>query len=814
MAEPDRDNAEIILPHPIEFTLAKSLGGRVMAKTISATPEECRPYDNGYLFDFKAASFATLERFARALEKLATEPDLVLIRNALRDGRKELRAARRLLKDSPATATQPASEATFETETARAVLTFDIDGIPVPEKFAGPNVLGLSEKELREGLAFIFPPELQDVDWLLSVSASTGRKPGALHLRAFVPLAAPIKGDDAKAYTIAHAAEHRLFLDSSVCVGVQPIYTARPLFTGGGVRDEVLTLNRVRIVRGTERAGTLAVGWIKAGRKILAEDKKVAKRLDKDWRGYLREAIGGPLSYRRPLETAIGLAVRCGESEEAVVDFCVGLLAEKADAARARRYDSRWISEAYRSFARRDEEGGGEASGARRAANENYGAPPPDNDERAAAAACAADDDQEYRQYLRSSRGAILLCLANVLTAIRKNPHIAEALRFDLFKNSPVLHAPIPATHGEPVLPGPYPRKIIDADALALCTFLQYKLRVPFGLEIVQSAIDKLARVRSYHPLQDYLNGLKWDGVSRIDRWLSTYIGAEDDEYAKLVGPKFLIGMAARGLAPGCKMDNLLVFEGPQGRLKSTAASVLGGEWFSDDLPDIQDKDAKAHLAGKWLIEITELAAVRKAHSEHIKSYFTAQVDRFRAAYDRRETEQPRGCVFIGTANNDDYLKDATGGRRFWPVRCGEIDVAALRKDRDQLFAEAVARYRKGEAWWIESAVQHELATSEQADRMETSVLDEQVLEILDSWTEETATFSDVAMRLYPDVAGVSRAAERTRLVTTLGPAMRKAGWLRIQKGKYRVKCWVRGPEVVMPKPVGAPHPADEDLPF
>jgi predicted P-loop ATPase len=213
------------------------------------------------------------------------------------------------------------------------------------------------------------------------------------------------------------------------------------------------------------------------------------------------------------------------------------------------------------------------------------------------------------------------------------------------------------------------------------------------------------ARRFSFHPVHDYLDRLEWDGESRINTWLTTYAGAEDtapdsseeQSYLEAVSSIFLIGAVRRVRQPGCKFDEMLVLEAPQGTLKSSALRVLcpDDNWFSDDLPlGVSAKEIIERTAGKWIIEATELHGYSNAQVDHLKGMMSRQVDGpVRLAYGRFSVEVPRQFLQIGTTNKlTEYLRDSTGARRFWPVRIKQFNVDALKRDRDQLWAEAAHR--------------------------------------------------------------------------------------------------------------------------
>lgn len=203
------------------------------------------------------------------------------------------------------------------------------------------------------------------------------------------------------------------------------------------------------------------------------------------------------------------------------------------------------------------------------------------------------------------------------------------------------------------------------------------------------------------HPVREYLNANRWDGTPRLDRWLSTYGGAGSSPYVDAVGALVLIAAVRRVRQPGVKFDELLVLESPQGMQKSTALRVLCpcDDWFSDDLPlGVDSKHVIERTCGKWIIEASEMHGHRGRETEQLKAFLSRQTDGpVRLAYGRESTTVPRQFVLVGTTNTRvGYLKDATGSRRIWPVRVTKFDIGALKRDRDQLWAEAASREAAG----------------------------------------------------------------------------------------------------------------------
>lgn len=316
----------------------------------------------------------------------------------------------------------------------------------------------------------------------------------------------------------------------------------------------------------------------------------------------------------------------------------------------------------------------------------------------------------------RSSNGSPLPILANVMMALRADMAIIALFARDEMYCGDILMQPLPGGKPEVAFA---PRPVSDDDISALQEWLQNVGLRRVSKDTVHQAVSLRARECAFHPVFSHLEQLVWDGIPRLEDWLSTYVGVERTPYTQGIGDKFLISMVARIYEPGCKADHMLVLEGAQGELKSTLCSVLADRWFSDALPDIKHKDAQQHLRGKWLIEVAEMHAMDKAETTLLKSFISRTVERYRPSYGRLEVVEPRQCIFIGTTNKDAYLRDETGGRRFWPIKCGPIDIDALADDRDQLLAEAVVLYKAGVQWWPDKDFERQHIMPEQERRYE-----------------------------------------------------------------------------------------------
>lgn len=391
---------------------------------------------------------------------------------------------------------------------------------------------------------------------------------------------------------------------------------------------------------------------------------------------------------------------------------------------------------------------------------------------------------------LVSSRGETLSILANALLALRRDPAWRGVLAYDEMQCTAVLRRPIPRFTGTPPkASGTYPRPLTDEDATTATEWLQIAGLPKIGRDVVFSAVEVVARENGYHPVKQYLDGLTWDGVARIDHWLSDFMGAVHDAYTSTVGRLFLIAMAARIYQPGCKADHTPLFEGGQGAGKSTICAILGGSWYSDNLPhDVGSKDAAQHLRGKWLIEMAEMASMKKSESEELKAFITRREEKYRPSFGRKEVVEPRQCMFIGTTNKTEYLRDETGARRFWPVKvgvAGEIDTAGLSATRDQLFAEAVHRFKTGESWWPDREFEAQHIAPEQERRFEVDAWETAIAAYLES--RDRTTVIEVARdSVFLETSRLSIAEQRR--VTTI---LRRLGWE--PKTSHGNRWWQKG---------------------
>ena len=244
------------------------------------------------------------------------------------------------------------------------------------------------------------------------------------------------------------------------------------------------------------------------------------------------------------------------------------------------------------------------------------------------------------------------------------------------------------------------------------------------GAQIIADACAEVFSRQHFHPVRDYIKATEWDGVPRVESLWIDYLGAEDCAYTRTVTRKHLVAAVARVFTPGCKFDNVIILCGPQGIGKSTMLKKLGGEWFSDSLTTVQGKESYEQLHGVWIAELGELYATRKAESEAVKQFLSKSEDIFRQAYGRRTSVFPRQCVFYGTTNETEFLRDRTGNRRFWPINVGGSHVKNFREftpeEVAQVWAEAYYLWRQGESLYLDKEMEAEAVKAQSAHTEES----------------------------------------------------------------------------------------------
>ena len=244
---------------------------------------------------------------------------------------------------------------------------------------------------------------------------------------------------------------------------------------------------------------------------------------------------------------------------------------------------------------------------------------------------------------------------------------------------------------------GPVPQEWNDVDSARVTAFIQQQMDLPkVTLKLVQEAIVHAAHEVPRNSVLDWLNGLTWNGVERLDSWVGDCLGVELNPYTQAVGRNWIISMVARAYKPGCQVDTMPVLEGIQGEGKSSALEILGDRWYAAVGTAFGSYDFIQTIQGKWLIEIPDMAGFGRREHSHVLATITTRTDRYRMKYGRFDQDHPRKCVFAATSETDDYLPEMRGYRRYWPLRCREINLDALRGQREQLFAEAVHAWREG----------------------------------------------------------------------------------------------------------------------
>lgn len=407
---------------------------------------------------------------------------------------------------------------------------------------------------------------------------------------------------------------------------------------------------------------------------------------------------------------------------------------------------------------------------------------------------------QEPVPLVTTSHGTIASNHFNVSTILSQQSPWNKVFAYNEFADRKMVITKPPGERGNPSFFKP--RDVKDSDYTKVLKWLNQNGFPTVNKQLVIDCVQELCEDNIISPVRHYLEGLKFDPVSdksQLSTWMEIYLGAkpktpEEEQYVRAVSRLSLIQAVARALTPGCKADSVPILEGGQGVGKSTALRILHGpDWFGDALPPMGTKDASDYLRGKWGIELAELAFQRKADIEAQKAFISKNEERFRPAYGREEIFHPRTCVFWGTTNRSDYLKDDTGNRRFLPVRVTQVDIEGLKANRDKLWAEAVHYFKSGEKYWLAGEL------SKYAEKQANERFEE------DPWIEvinkELGSSEEVSLRgaIEKCFVGVDAKSITQQMTRRMSVCLKMAGWIRDGKftsGERRNQArYVKDPE-------------------
>lgn len=342
------------------------------------------------------------------------------------------------------------------------------------------------------------------------------------------------------------------------------------------------------------------------------------------------------------------------------------------------------------------------------------------------------DDTWQEKLVLNHKTGECEPSVNNALLILLNDPVLKGKLGYDRFADMPKLRGDVPWRPRGSVRTDARGTLWDDRDEAGLRWYLQTKWKFKSEPDL-RNALELAFRAQGFHPVQEYLNGLTWDGVPRLETLFVDYLGAEDNLLTRTATRKWFCAAVARVMRPGCKFDNCLVLCGPQNLGKSSFADVMSRGWFQDSLVDMNGKDGYEALHGSWIIELAELASTKRSDVETVKTFLSKREDTYRPAYGRRAATFARQCVFFGTTNEAEWLKDRTGNRRFWPITVSRrMDRAALEKVADQIWAEAKVCWESGESLWMDTKELEEALMEAQSMSMVQDELEGQLLAYLD----------------------------------------------------------------------------------
>ncbi|WP_137719336.1 VapE domain-containing protein [Methylobacillus flagellatus] len=397
------------------------------------------------------------------------------------------------------------------------------------------------------------------------------------------------------------------------------------------------------------------------------------------------------------------------------------------------------------------------------------------------------EDGPAWRRMLLFKKGDMVACLANVYDILANDSRWAGVLAYDEFSQRVMKLKPPPYYERNGAV-GEW--DVQDDIRTAMWLTRTYRLNITPAL--ASEGVEAVARSHVINPPKDWMRSLEWDGVNRLDLWMRDFMDVPITKYSKRVARWFFMGMVKRVMEPGCQFDYCLVLEGPQGKKKSSALAVIGGDWFGDTDLDLNNKDSMSALRGKMLYEFSEMGSVARAEATKQKSFLTRRIDEYRPVYGRREIRCPRQLVFCGSTNEWEWNKDPTGGRRFWPVMVqAEIDVEGLREVRDQLFAEAVAMVDEGLRYWPNAQEQAELFDPEQLRRTMQEAFVDMLHDHVMSYVGEFSLAYAAKEWLGLDASKITRDIQ-----TRIGSALYRLGCSKHDKGSKSLTRFVyKAPE-------------------
>jgi len=412
---------------------------------------------------------------------------------------------------------------------------------------------------------------------------------------------------------------------------------------------------------------------------------------------------------------------------------------------------------------------------------------------------------------LKNKQGAYLPCLANAVKILTHRKEWYRVVAYDEFSGSIVKRSPPP---WDPDLK-PDEDDVGDwtqSDSGRAAVWLSDEYQCSFYSSVADEAVRLVAERWRYHPVRDYLNEVrpKWDNKPRMDDLLVRVAGAPDTPYTRAITKNFFLGAVARIMRPGAQVDTVLILEGPQGAHKSTFFRILASDdWFVDTLFNIGGKDGYQALRRKWIVEFSELDALSTADLARVKAFISSVKDSYRPSYGRATIDFPRQCVFAGTVNPNGagYLNDTTGARRFCPVVVTEIDLKTVREERDQLWAEAFARYQRAEKWYLRDKEILAIAAREAEERREPEAWETHFKEYLHLNRALYRKGGVTITELLTNAVDVPKERQNRAAQILAGKSLRAIGWTKVVRGSDDIRRYfpADGPLRVVPSSSNPP---------